>query len=484
MKTITKLSLVALAIAGALGAGYYAGKQSHGTLAPAAQSERKVLYWYDPMTPGQRFDKPGKSPFMDMELVPRYADEATEEGGVTVSARQQQNLGIKTAQVEKKVLDYQFDAFATVSTDERSVQIIPASANGVVEKLFVNAPQQFVKAGEPLAQLWIPEWTAAQQEYLAVRQLGDSALTSAARERLQLQFMPAEIIRLVEKTGRPQTRVTVRAKETGYINKLDTREGAQVAATAPLFEIASLKSVWIVIDYPQTQAQVLQVGSEIQASSDSWPGETFHGRVSELLPNMETTTRTLKARIVLENSQMKLKPGMYLNVTLANSPVLPPVLAIPEEALIETGSASRVLVTQNDGHFNPVNVVVGTAQNGWVEIKQGLKEGDKVVTSGQFLIDSEASLRSALPEEKAASSTAQEYEGEAVVKGIADDAITLSHKPIPALKWSAMTMDFALKSATDAKGIKVGDNVMFSFTMDDENGAVITHLMPMAGAMK
>ncbi|SUW64872.1 Cation efflux system protein CusB precursor [Buttiauxella agrestis] len=400
MKTITKLSFVALAIAGALGAGYYVGKQSHGTLAPAAQSERKVLYWYDPMTPGQRFDKPGKSPFMDMDLVPRYADEATEEGGVTVSARQQQNLGIKTAQAEKKVLDYQFDAFATVSTDERSVQIIPASANGVVEKLFVNAPQQFVKAGEPLAQLWIPEWTAAQQEYLAVRQLGDSALTSAARERLQLQFMPAEIIRLVEKTGKPQTRVTVRAKQAGYINKLDTREGAQVAATAPLFEIASLKSVWIVIDYPQTQAQVLQVGSEIQASSDSWPGETFHGRVSELLPNMETTTRTLKARIVLENSQMKLKPGMYLNVTLANSPVLPPVLAIPEEALIETGSASRVLVTQNDGHFNPVNVVVGTAQNGWVEIKQGLKEGDKVVTSGQFLIDSEASLRSALPQEK------------------------------------------------------------------------------------
>lgn len=484
MKAITKLSLIALAIAGALGVGYYAGKQSHGTLAPAAQSERKVLYWYDPMTPGQRFDKPGKSPFMDMDLVPRYADDVTEDGGVTVNARQQQNLGIKTALVEKKTLDYQFDAFATVSTDERSVQIIPASANGVVEKLFVNAPQQFVKAGEPLAQLWIPEWTAAQQEYLAVRQLGDSALTSAARERLQLQFMPVEIIRLVEKTGKPQTRVTVRAKQAGYINKLETREGAQVTPTAPLFEIASLESVWIVIDYPQIQAQVLQVGSEIQASSDSWPGETFHGRVSELLPNMETATRTLKARVVLENPQMKLKPGMYLNVTLANSPVLPPVLAIPEEALIETGSASRVLVTQGNGHFNPVNVVVGTAQNGWIEVKQGLKEGDKVVTSGQFLIDSEASLRSALPEEKSTSSTAPEYEGEAVVKGIADDAITLSHKPIPALKWSAMTMDFALKSATDAKGIKVGDNVMFSFTMDDENGAVITHLMPMAGAMK
>lgn len=484
MKTMTKYSLLALTIAAALGIGYYAGKQSHSTTAQPVQSERKVLYWYDPMTPGQRFDKPGKSPFMDMDLVPRYADEATEDGGVTVSSRQQQNLGIKTTVVEKKVLNYQFDAFATVSTDERSVQIIPASANGLVERLFVNAPQQFVKAGEPLAQLWIPEWTAAQQEYLAVRRLGDSALSSAARERLQLQFMPADIIRQVEQTGKPQTRVTIRAKQAGYINKLDTREGALVTATAPLFEIASLESVWIVIDYPQSQAQVLQVGSEIQASNDSWPGEVFHGRVSELLPNMEATTRTLKARIVLENRQMKLKPGMYLNVKLASQPTLPAVLAIPEEALIETGSASRVLVTQDDGHFNPVNVVVGAAQNGWVEIKQGLKEGDKVVTSGQFLIDSEASLRSALPQEKTAAAPTPEYQGEAVVKEISDEAITLSHQPIRALKWGAMTMDFALKSPADAKSVKVGEHVMFSFTMDDEQGAVITHLMPMAGAMK
>ncbi|MEW7314045.1 efflux RND transporter periplasmic adaptor subunit [Buttiauxella gaviniae] len=484
MKTVLKLSLLALTTTAALGVGFYAGKQSHGTTVPVASSERKVLYWYDPMTQGQRFDKPGKSPFMDMDLVPRYADEATEDGGVTVSARQQQNLGIKTAIVAKRALDYQFDAFATVSTNERSLQIIPASANGVVEKLFVNAPQQFVKAGEPLAQLWIPEWTAAQQEYLAVRRLGDSALSAAARERLQLQFMPSDVIYRVERTGKPQTRVTVQAKQAGYINKLDTREGAQVAANSPLFEMASLESVWLVIDYPQTQAQALQVGSEILASSDSWPGETFHGRVSELLPNMETATRTLKARIVLENPHMKLKPGMYLNVKLASQRNLPPVLAIPEEALIETGSASRVLVTQNDGHFTPVNVVVGTAQNGWVEIKQGLREGDNVVTSGQFLIDSEASLRSALPEEKIATPAAPEYQGEAVVKEIAEDAITLSHKPIPALKWGAMTMDFALKSAADAQSIKVGDSVMFSFTLDDQQGAVITHLMPMAEVMK
>ncbi|MCT4716161.1 efflux RND transporter periplasmic adaptor subunit [Enterobacteriaceae bacterium H18W14] len=484
MKISLQLTLLAVAISVAAGAGYYAGKQNHAAPAAGVQPERKVLYWYDPMTPGQRFDKPGKSPFMDMDLVPRYADEAADEGGVNVSARQQQNLGIKTASVERKSLSYQFDAFATVATDERSVQVIPASANGVVEKLFVKAPQQFVKKGEALAQLWIPDWTAAQQEYLAVRKLGDSALNAAARERLQLQFMPAEVIRQVERSGKPQTRITVRARQTGYINKLDTREGAQVTATAPLFEIASLETVWVVIDYPQSQARALQAGSEIIAQSDSWPGETFHGRVSEVLPNMETTTRTLKARIVLNNLDAKLKPGMYLNVKLVNEQPRAAVLAIPEEALIETGSESRVLVATGEGYFSPVNVVAGNVENGWVEIKKGLKEGDKVVTSGQFLIDSEASLRSALPQEEPAAAQKKEYQGEGVVKSVGDEAVTLSHKPIPALNWGAMTMDFALQSPADAQSVKVGDEVMFSFTLDEEEGAVITHLMPMAGRMK
>ncbi|QIX94706.1 efflux RND transporter periplasmic adaptor subunit [Cedecea sp. FDAARGOS_727] len=488
MKKSLNFSLLAVAVVAALAAGYYAGKQQSGHAQPEPQAGqengRKVLYWYDPMVPGQRFDKPGKSPFMDMELVARYADEVTNDGGVTVSSRQQQNLGVKTAAVERRALSVPFAAFATVTLDERSVQIIPASANGIVETLYVKAPQQYVKAGEPLARLWFPEWTAAQQEYLAVRKLGDSALTAAARERLQLQFMPTEVISQVERSGKPQTWVTVRAKLAGYVNKLEAREGQQVSANAPLFEVASLQSVWIVVDYPQSQAQALQPWSEIVASADSWPGEAFHGRVSELLPNLETTTRTLKARIVLDNPQMKLKPGMYLSVRLANQQPRTAVLAVPEESLIETGHESRVLVAEDGGHFRPVNVVPGIVDKGWVEIRSGLTGGEKVVTSGQFLIDSEASLRSALPESGAqtqAKATVKTYDGEGVVKAVSADSITISHQPIPALKWGAMTMPFALKSPTN---LKPGDAVMFSFSTDDEEGAVITHLMPMAGASK
>lgn len=472
--------LAALMLAAfACGAGYYAGKQASSSDAqPAAQAERNVLYWYDPMVPDQRFDKPGTSPFMDMPLVARYADETPADGGVTISAQQQQNLGMKVATVEKRPLTADFSAFATVTTDERSLRIIPSPASGVVEKLYVRAPQQWVKAGEPLARLWIPDWTAAQQEYLAVRQLGDAALTRAARERLGLQFMPAAIIRELERSGQPQTRITLRAEQAGFVAKLETREGAQVTATAPLFELASLDPVWLIVDYPQPQAALLTPGREVIALSGSWPGEQFHGKVSELLPQLETTTRTLRARIVLENPQQKLKPGMFLTVKSEPATRGAAVLAVPEESVIATGNTTRVLLSDDKGHFSPVNVTVGMTADGWTEIKQGLQEGDRVVTSGQFLIDSEASLRSALPEQKALKT----YQTTGVVQALEGNTITLAHQPVAGLNWGAMTMDFTLSQP--ASGIRVGDSVMFSFTLDDEQGATIVHLMPAGEGMK
>ncbi|WP_194205435.1 efflux RND transporter periplasmic adaptor subunit [Superficieibacter sp. 1612_C1] len=472
------LAALILAVVAA-GIGYYAGRQASQPAAQTpAQAGRKVLYWYDPMVPDRRFDKPGKSPFMDMPLVARYADDSPAQGGVTISAEQQQNLGMKVTTVEKRLLAADFSAFATVTTDERSLRVIPSPASGVVEKLFVRAPQQWVKAGEPLAQLWIPDWTVAQQEYLAVRQLGDAALTRAARERLGLQFMPAATIRELERSGKPQTRITLRAEQAGYVAKLETREGAQVAATAPLFELASLDPVWLIVDYPQTQAARLAPGSEVIALSDSWPGEQFHGQVSELLPQLETTTRTLRARIVLENPQQKLKPGMFLTVKSARAQQGLPVLAVPEESLIATGNDARVLLTDGKGHFSPVAVTTGITANGWTEIKSGLQEGAQVVTSGQFLIDSEASLRSALPEH----ATVKTYETTGVVQALDGNIITLAHQPVPELNWGAMTMDFTLKRPVS--GISTGDRVTFSFTLDDEQGATIVHLMPAGEVMK
>ncbi|BFO34785.1 MULTISPECIES: efflux RND transporter periplasmic adaptor subunit [Klebsiella] len=485
MKPKSAITLVALAIALAAASGYWLGSRNAPTSsANGAQTEtgRKVLYWYDPMAPGTRFDKPGKSPFMDMDLVPRYADEGAgeEAGGVQISARQQQNLGVRTADVARRTLAQKLSAFGTVAIDERSVETVPALASGLIEKLYVNASQQFVKKNEALAELWIPQWAAAQQEYLAVRQLGDSGLTAAARGRLQLQFMPDAIIRSVERSGKPQTRITVRAPHDGYVSKLDVRTGAQVTATQPLFELASLDPVWIVIDYPQSQASLLRVGSQVTATTSSWPGTTFQGTVSELLPDLEATTRTLKARVVLNNPQHQLKPGMYLNVELAEAQQGREVLTIPEEALIATGTSNRVLIADGEGHFRPVEVTAGRTQDGLVEVTSGLEEGQKVVTSGQFLIDSEASLRSALPQMAGQNEEIQSYSAQGIIKAVSDEAVTIAHQPVPALKWPAMIMDFAITPQLREQ-VRPGESVMFHFVLTDE-GAQVTSIMPMSGA--
>ncbi len=477
MKMRFSLTLLAALLGGVMGGYWFAGEKTAAQPASGG-AERQVLYWYDPMVPGQRFDKPGKSPFMDMELVPRYADEQQDDGGVTISARQQQNLGVRTAAAQLRELNLQLDAYGSVATDERGVQVIAARANGLIDKLYVRASQQQVKKGQALAQLWIPDWSAAQQEYLAIRKLGDSALTSAARQRLALQFMPEAIIRQVERSGQPQTRITITAPESGFINKLDAREGMQVTATQGLFELASLDPVWMVIDYPQAQAGLLQVGDAVAASSASWPGERFTGEVSELLPNVDPLTRTFKARIVLKNPQQRLKPGMYLQVQLAQNAGAKPVLAIPQEALIGSGDRNRVLVAEGNGHFAPVDVVAGLAQDGWVEIKQGLQAGQQVVTSGQFLIDSEASMRSALPQ--MAGQGVKQYQTLGVVEAVDGATVTLSHDPVAELQWPAMTMDFTLPAGGLPTGIGIGSKVMFHFSVD-ENGSHISQIMPQGG---
>ncbi|MGI8464269.1 efflux RND transporter periplasmic adaptor subunit [Pectobacterium punjabense] len=479
-------SLIVLAILSAGGAGYLVGNQQTPHSPSTAAPERSVLYWYDPMVPDKRFDKPGKSPFMDMELVPRYADDVQEDGGVAVSARQQQNLGVRTARAEMRELADHSTSYGTVTLNERGLHTLVAPSGGIVEKLSVNALQQQVKKGETLATLWNPAWAAAQSEYLAVRQLGDDVLTQAARQRLALLFIPEAIIRQVERSGKPQDRITITALEDGYVNKLEVRQGMQLTPAQPLFELASLNPIWVDVDYPEAQAAQLTIGSDISAASSAWPGKTFHGKISELLPVLDSTTRTLKARVVLDNPQQQLKPGMYLTVQLSHTQALPR-LAIPQEALLVSGSQNRVLLSDSSGHFTPRNVTTGASLGDWVEIMDGLKEGDSVVTSGQFLIDSEASLRSALPQFAADASTQPTtsatpdapvgYQTQGVIKAINGNQVTIEHEAIPALNWSPMTMDFTLPLSGLPQGVGIGSTVSFQFNMDD-SGIHVLHFLP------
>ena len=364
-----------------------------------AATGRKVLYWHDPMVPGQKFDKPGKSPYMDMQLVPVYADNPGDEGKVTISPRMQQNLGVRTAEVVEGVIVQTVEAVGSVAYNERDLAVVQARNNGFVEKLYVRAPLDPVRKGQPLAELYVPEWVAVQEEYLSARRIAGSGLESileglvdGARQRMLLAGMAEDQILLVESTGKVQARFTVHAPMSGVVVELGAREGMTVMAGAPLFRINGLDPVWIYAEIRESQASEVKPGNEVEARTSALPGTVFKGKVSTLLPEVNTATRTIKARIELSNPGSKLKPGMFATVQFAQRSPLK-VLLVPAEAVIQTGKRSIVIVEQAPGQFGPVDVDVGMEANGKSEIRKGLQAGQKVVVSGQFLIDSEASLK-------------------------------------------------------------------------------------------
>jgi Cu(I)/Ag(I) efflux system membrane fusion protein len=478
---MSKSSLVAIALAiGVVGGGagywYATSRSAHDstsqTAAGGPESGRRVLYWYDPMVPQSRFEKPGKSPFMDMQLVPKYADEATDEGVVSIDPRVLQSLGVRTAEARPGSLELKLSAVGNVEYDERSVVLVQPRSGGFIEKLYVRAPLDPVRAGDPLVEILFPEWAAAQEEYLLLRRRADAAsrdLTAAARQRLSLLGMSDEQIAAVEAEGQSRPRVTLRAPVSGVIAELGAREGMTVTAGTTLFRIAGLATVWVVAQVPEAQAALLAPGGRVEARVPAYAGESFTGRVSAILPEVNPATRTVRARVEIANPGGKLKPGMYAN--LAFTTRAREGLLVPAEAVIRTGERSVVILAEGEGRFRAVDVEVGMESGAETEIRKGLKPGDKVVTSGQFLIDSEASLRSTLARlpgggEAVAEDHAQHglHRGRGRIASVetSKGTVQIEHDPIPSLKWAAMTMAFAVADRKQLAALKPGDTVEFN----------------------
>jgi membrane fusion protein, copper/silver efflux system len=366
--------------------------QKSGDVDP--QTGKRILYWHDPMMPEQRFDHPGKSPFMDMALVP-VLEGGTDSGGVVISSRVQQDLGVRTAPVTRGQLRSEVTASATVGYDERDVALVQARANGFIEHLRVRATFDGVRQGEPLADLYVPDWAAAQMEYLAVRGFtspGAADLVDAARQRMRLAGMPEELVRALEGSGTLRTRFTLTAPIDGVITELPAREGMTVMNGAPLFRINGLKTVWVNAEVPEALGDRVHTGDAVQARTAALAGVIFDGKVGAVLPTVNATTRTVTARVELQNPKAQLLPGMFVTVRFA--PVIgQDVLIVPSEAVIETGARRVVMLSEEGGRFRPVNVETGAQGGGQTEIRSGLSAGQKVVVSGQFLIDSESSLK-------------------------------------------------------------------------------------------
>ena len=294
---VSVLAAVALATAGFLaGRGTAPSRTSEAastTSAGASSPGRRVLYWHDPMVPAQRFDRPGKSPFMDMQLVPVYADESP-GSGVQVSPSVQQNLGIRTVTAERADVSSSFDAVGTVQFDERLVVAVQTRVAGYVEHLAVRAPMERVRKGQALATVFAPDWLAPQNELLSLERSGASGpWVDAARQRLRALSIPDELVRRSEEAGEAQARYTLFAPVSGVVAELGVREGAAVAPGTSLFRIAGLEKVWAVADVPEAQAVRLTTGQKVRAALAADPARTFAGELAELLPQVSSTTRTL-----------------------------------------------------------------------------------------------------------------------------------------------------------------------------------------------
>ena len=363
------------------------------TAAPA-KADKKALYWYDPMVPDQHLDRGGKSPFMDMQLVPKYADEGGQAAGVKVDAGVQQNLGIRLAYVVQGKLAQSVDAVASVQFNDRDVAIVQARSGGFVERVYARAPGDVVPAGAPLADMLVPEWAAAQTEFLALLHHGDRDLVNAARVRLALTGMPASLIAQVEESGQPRTTYTVATPIAGTIKALSVRAGMNLAAGSSLAEINGLGTVWLEAAVPEVQAGQLAEGQAITARFTAYSGESFAGKIIAVLPDANAESHTLRVRVELPNPKLRFKPGMFAQLHLDGT--AQPALLVPSETVIRTGVRNVVIAALPGGRFQPVEVELGQEVDGKTEVRKGLTANEAVVASGQFLIDSEASLSGVL----------------------------------------------------------------------------------------
>ena len=278
-----------------------------------------MLYWRDPMVPGARFDKPGKSPFMDMDLVPVYADEQI-DGGVRIDPSVVQNLGVRLGQVERKAFDVGLEAVGAVAFDERLLEVVQARVAGYVTRLHVKAPLMRVKRGQALFEILSPEWQGAQQDYLALLDAQSPSVQSirdAARQRLTVLGVPEATIVAIERTRKPHATTTITAPVSGVMSELTVREGAAFVAGDPLARINGLETVWANAQVPETQVSLVREGSHVSARATAWPGEEFHGRVIALLPDVDPQTRTLAVRVALDNAAEKLVPGMFVSLAFS-----------------------------------------------------------------------------------------------------------------------------------------------------------------------
>lgn len=472
---------IALAMA-ASGLGYWIGTLQDGeesTSAGAAggvidgvvqdASGKRVQYWIDPMLPMERYNSPGKSS-MNMDLQPKYAEEGGGGGAIRVSSQVRQNLGIRTARVVFANLAPALAVVGRVETDERRIFEVQTLTPGFVEQLNVRAVGEQVARGSRVASVFSPELLGAQQEYAALLKINRSVITpnlrSAARQRVALLGLPEAAIRNLDRGGRPQRTYGVFAPRGGIVTAIGARPGARVEPGQSILTVADLSQVWVVAELPEASLGRVQLGQAAKISFAAYPGETRQGRIDYIFPTLDPQARTARLRVSLANPGGRLKVGMFARLNIAGTAT--GALVVPTEAVISTGTRDVVIVERNNG-FIPVEVELGREVGERTEVIRGLNLNNVIVVSGQFLIDSEASLAGLIERlgrtPTAAKQQSERIQAEGNVKSVdlQQPGLTLSHGPIPAMNYPAMTMEFPVRNPALLRGRKTGERIRFSF---------------------
>lgn len=530
-RVIFILSTLALATA-LLAAGYWWGAQQAAPLVlPAASSaaagkagakpERKVLYYRNPMGLADTSPAPKKDP-MGMDYIAVYADEepvsdtASSTALVKLSLDKVQKLGVKTEAVALRDLASTIRAVATVQANERLLHTVTPRFDGWIQRLYVNTTGQPVRAGQALMDVYSPDLISAQQEYLIARrgvqtlaggspevQASMQRLVDSALERLRnWDISETELQHLIQ-DGKTTQNLTLRSPANGVVLEKNVIQGKRFMAGEVLYQVADLSQVWLLAEVFEQDLGLVRTGQAVNIRVDAYPERMFAGKVTFIYPTVTAETRTAKVRIELANREALLKPSMYARVELTSSRGKGRALAVPDSAVLDTGTRQLVLVQRGEGRFEPRPVKLGMRADGYVEVLEGVKAGENVVVSANFLIDAESNLKAAFsgfgqgvegakpdqmgaikPVSPAVAASAVTHRGEGTVDAVdtTQSSVTLTHGPIASLKWPAMTMDFKVRDAALLRTLKPGQKIAFEMVAGTSGEYVIVRVQPATAA--
>lgn len=490
--TRTILSILfLLGVGAALGFGLTRFVDSDTEMA-ASEEDKEILYWVAPMDPDYRSDKPGQSP-MGMDLEPVYEGEDPGENGDVPSLRinpaMVNNLGVRTASVKEGTLHRPINTVGFVVPNDDLFSHVHVRTEGWIEELVVKTAGEAVAADDLLFRMYAPALVNAQEDYLQAQRLDNPALAGAARARLAALGMAGPQIETLAKTREIRQQIDVRAPRDGTVLNLGVAEGMYIQPQDTIMNIADLSSVWVMVEVFEDQIAWVEEGQTATMQLAAAPGRTWEGTVDYVYPTVDPKSRTVRVRLVFDNPNRVLKPDMYADITLEAAPKTG-VIHIPRSALIQTENSERVILALGDGRFRPAQVVAGVESGDRIEVIDGLKPGEQVVTSGQFLIDSEANLDASLRRltteetegdegraDDKSSASKEPISGAGRVREIdaAKNRVTLAHDPMPEIGWPAMTMGFSAKTEI-TETLSVGDQVTFDLMEMPDGNYVITNI--------